>query len=308
MLAFKRNVGRAAETERGDPGALANEEASLECLEAGLSTKLAEIGRREELSARALEEERQELVALTRSPASTLASNALARFPASTLSQHGPLSERLKANEARLAALRARKTAVDAEEQAIARREQALANSEQTLLILKKSIAQIRAKALEIAEADKTAVQQRAQAATSPLPARAATGVAPPKVAPPKVDPTKATFPHTRHHKRVKLQTEVSLSSESNFYSGFGQDLSDGGIFVATCNILEAGTQVDLSFTLPGEIPVVATGIVRWSREFNEATPEFFPGMGVEFVDMAIEHRQIIHAFTTQRDPLFWVG
>jgi uncharacterized protein (TIGR02266 family) len=102
------------------------------------------------------------------------------------------------------------------------------------------------------------------------------------------------------------MQTEVDLSSDSNFYAGFSTDLSDGGIFVATCQYLPTGTEVDLAFTLPGAQRIQAKGVVRWSREFNDATPEVFPGLGVELMEMSPQSRHAIHAFTSQREPLFW--
>jgi len=65
---------------------------------------------------------------------------------------------------------------------------------------------------------------------------------------------------------------------------------------------------VDLNFTLPNGMTVAGHGVVRWVREFNDRTPDVFPGIGIEFTDMPEEHRAAIHAFTVQREPLFWTG
>jgi len=155
---------------------------------------------------------------------------------------------------------------------------------------MKRSVDEVRARALQIVEAEKQQAG-RAQAATVAKPTAAQLAAI-----------------ERRRHKRVAMQAEVSLSSDSNFYSGFASDLSEGGIFVATCNVLERGTLVDVTFTLPDGKPVTARGVVRWAREFNDATPDVFPGVGVEFTDIAPEQRATIHDFTEQREPLFWAS
>jgi uncharacterized protein (TIGR02266 family) len=297
VLAFKLNFGRASH-QREDPVALSNEEANLESVEAKLSAKSKEMEQREEAMFRALEEERQELVALTRSRAGTMASEALSQFPAVKAPRSEPLPEREKANEARRAALEARKHAVEAEQQILAQREESLASAEESILQAKKAVAEIRGKALEIAEAEK-ALNERSDRAHAAAVALAATKA---------VERPAATGSDRRRCPRVAMQTEVSLSSETNFYSGFSSDLSDGGLFVATCNVVDRGTEVDVTFTLPTGQTVAAKGVVRWSREFNDATPDIFPGVGIEFTNMPDEQRTAIHAFTAEREPLFWAG
>ncbi|MBI5547431.1 MAG: hypothetical protein HY901_26410, partial [Deltaproteobacteria bacterium] len=105
MLAFRLGFSRTSSAKHEDPVALSNEEANLESLEAQLSAKLAELERREEAMIRTVEEERQELVALSRSRAGGMVPEALSRFPAHFAPRASPVHERQKACEMRRAAL-----------------------------------------------------------------------------------------------------------------------------------------------------------------------------------------------------------
>ena len=115
------------------------------------------------------------------------------------------------------------------------------------------------------------------------------------------------THPPRRESPRVALHTEIDLCSESNFYSGFATNLSEGGLFIATVSAPPRGTPVELSFTLPGGQKLKARGVVRWTREVNDALPEMFPGAGVQFEELPPEVAASISDFVMQRDPLFYV-
>jgi len=109
-----------------------------------------------------------------------------------------------------------------------------------------------------------------------------------------------------RATQRVSLCAEISLGSDSNFFTGFTNDVSEGGVFVATVNVMPIGTQVDLSFSLPGGPTIAGKGEVRWVREFDHKNPEVFPGMGIRFTDIPLPSVQAIHGFTQQREPMFF--
>lgn len=116
-----------------------------------------------------------------------------------------------------------------------------------------------------------------------------------------------ASAPPRRESPRVSMYTQVDLGSESNFYGGFSTNLSEGGLFIATLSTPPRGTQVELTFTLPGGAPIKARGVVRWTREVNDAMPEVMPGAGVQFVELAPEVAASISEFVMKRDPLFYV-
>ena len=112
--------------------------------------------------------------------------------------------------------------------------------------------------------------------------------------------------PGRRDGPRIPLQTQVDLSSDSNLFTGFSTNVSEGGLFVATVNVLPVGTPVDLSFSLPEGTRIAVQGEVRWTRELDDRAPDVFPGVGVRFVGLAPEAAEALHRFVGEREPLFY--
>ena len=105
---------------------------------------------------------------------------------------------------------------------------------------------------------------------------------------------------------RAAVELDVSLGSEHNFYAGFVENLSAGGVFVATHLLRPVGEVIELSIHIPDDDEVVkGTGEVRWLREYNE-TSDVPPGMGVKFITLADGAQKVIEKFLAQRDPLFF--
>ncbi|NMO21553.1 TIGR02266 family protein [Pyxidicoccus fallax] len=109
-----------------------------------------------------------------------------------------------------------------------------------------------------------------------------------------------------RRNGRVRMHTSIDMRSDSNFFTGFSMDISEGGVFIATVDPVPRGTQVELDFTLPGGRPMKVTGVVRWVRESNSRTPELMPGVGVQFTGLPPEVASAISSFVTTRDPMFF--
>lgn len=103
--------------------------------------------------------------------------------------------------------------------------------------------------------------------------------------------------------RRVFLEVEIGLATESHFYTGLSFDMSTGGIFVSTYESAPPGTTVELHFVLPDGHAVNAEGIVRWTREASEDVP---PGMGVSFVNLSPESLAHIDGFCQGRPPLYF--
>jgi uncharacterized protein (TIGR02266 family) len=107
-----------------------------------------------------------------------------------------------------------------------------------------------------------------------------------------------------RASKRISIEVELHLASESHFFSGLSGDISEGGVFVSTYRALAQGSLVDLEFSLPGAAqPLHARGEVRWHRD---ATPHGPPGVGISFDDLSEDDRKAIHRFCTIRPPLYY--
>lgn len=111
-----------------------------------------------------------------------------------------------------------------------------------------------------------------------------------------------------RDRSRVALDVDIGLHSETNFFSGFGDDISEGGLFVATYDLLPVGTQLSLSFVVPLGPQVNVRGRVAWIREAVTMNSELHPGMGVEFEDLDADGARAIQAFLHRRAPIFYEG
>ena len=115
---------------------------------------------------------------------------------------------------------------------------------------------------------------------------------------------TEAVEEENRASKRISIEVELHLASDSHFFSGLSGDISEGGVFVSTYRALAQGSLVDLEFSLPSsEHPLRARGEVRWHRD---ATPHGPPGVGISFDELSEDDRKAIHRFCTMRPPLYY--
>ncbi len=104
---------------------------------------------------------------------------------------------------------------------------------------------------------------------------------------------------------KTVVETDVDVDTGSNFYWGLIDDISEGGVFVATDYLPKRGTNISLRFSLPdGGEPISVTGEVRWFRE--ESSRESPAGFGIHFVDLDDHAKTRIGKFLKQRDPLFY--
>ncbi len=109
-----------------------------------------------------------------------------------------------------------------------------------------------------------------------------------------------------RQAARYAVELDVTIASDHNFYAGFIENLSAGGVFMATHIIKPVGETMDIVVNLPNrDEPVRARGEVRWVREFNEFS-NVPPGLGLRFVEISSDDVAAIAGFLEQRDPMFF--
>jgi uncharacterized protein (TIGR02266 family) len=122
-----------------------------------------------------------------------------------------------------------------------------------------------------------------------------------------------------RRHARYALSLAITMRGDNNFYAGLSEDISEGGVFIATYHVLPLGTPVVLQFTLPNsEEPITVNGTVQWVRgpdatAANEnvfcggpAVPDIVPGLGIRFHDLDKGTRTVIRDFMERRRPVFF--
>ncbi|QAT81694.1 DnaK family protein [Corallococcus coralloides] len=225
---------------------------------------------------------------------------------------------------------RLREKALDAREAALDTRRQAGLDLQSALRVQQEDAARVE-KALTSAESDLKRVEDAARArAEAEAKARRAAEAETQKVVPPPAlrpsqgkpsteTPTRAerlparapvaatpAKSDARKAGRVRMHTTIDTRSDSNFFTGFSMDISEGGIFIATVEAVPRGTPVELDFTLPGGRPLTVNGVVRWARDGNDRTPDLMPGVGVQFTTLPPEVANAISSFVATRDPMFY--
>jgi uncharacterized protein (TIGR02266 family) len=109
-----------------------------------------------------------------------------------------------------------------------------------------------------------------------------------------------------RHAPRYRVDLDVSLGSDHNFYAGLAENMSAGGVFVATHLLKPVGEIVQLTIHLPeSNATVRCTGEVRWIREYAERS-ELPPGMGIRFLDPDDALLHAVAGFLSTREPMFF--
>jgi len=119
-------------------------------------------------------------------------------------------------------------------------------------------------------------------------------------------NPISDPAPPRRAHERATMRLDVTFEGDHNFYNGFSENISEGGLFIATHSLMKVGAVMALEFGLPGrDEPVRCMAEVRWVRLYSESS-DSPPGMGLKFVNLDERDAALIHAFVVQRAPIFW--
>jgi uncharacterized protein (TIGR02266 family) len=120
--------------------------------------------------------------------------------------------------------------------------------------------------------------------------------------------PPLANQSYVRASERYDLEVKVDLESDHNFYTGLTQNISAGGVFIATHMLRKIGDRITLNFTLPGSAATLSVETeVRWIRE-NTALmrADGGTGMGVRFINLSPEASAAITKFLQSRDSLYY--
>jgi uncharacterized protein (TIGR02266 family) len=106
---------------------------------------------------------------------------------------------------------------------------------------------------------------------------------------------------------RYAVTVQVTLESEHNFFTGLTQDLSGGGLFVATPTLCPIGTRVQVRLHLPtAEAPLDLLTEVRWVRTRDVPGGGGKAGVGLMFLQMSPKAKDAIKQFLNQRESIFF--
>lgn len=118
-------------------------------------------------------------------------------------------------------------------------------------------------------------------------------GTVPPSVAPPMM----------RRNERLQCEMRIEFNEETHFYAGLTQDISQGGVFIATYHLRPVGMKLNLTFTMPDGVEIQTVGTVRWLRD--GALEGSRPGMGVAFGELEPQALLSINRYCHARAPLY---
>lgn len=104
---------------------------------------------------------------------------------------------------------------------------------------------------------------------------------------------------------RLGLHANVTAESETNFFTGFTENISEGGVFISTFSPPPVGAEVALRITIRGSSQLVVKGIVRWHRREDSGD---LAGCGVQFIELDGRQGQALQAMLEQaaREPLLF--
>lgn len=121
----------------------------------------------------------------------------------------------------------------------------------------------------------------------------------------PTVFPETAARPQTGISGLPRLEAELGVHSDSNFYTDFLGDITNhGGIFVATWTAVAIGTSCEVELQFPGDLRADVQGVVRWRRQVTDVDSSTSPGLGVEITRANDEAWGLIKRFISKRDPI----
>jgi uncharacterized protein (TIGR02266 family) len=98
-----------------------------------------------------------------------------------------------------------------------------------------------------------------------------------------------------RQHPRVDIWIEVTFKSPLELISSYMSNISKGGMFIQTEDVMDLGEAIALTFQLPGQDNLIrAKGTVVWKAPLGGSLK---PGMGVQFTEMPEEDRLMLDGF-----------
>jgi len=118
--------------------------------------------------------------------------------------------------------------------------------------------------------------------------------------------PPTSLVQEVRRDERFMVELHVNVHSEHNLYAGLAENLSAGGLFIATHRLQPVGSRIEVSLRMhDGAEEFQIVGEVRWVRVYNEHS-DTSPGLGVRFTELPPGAAAAIARFLGQREPLFF--
>ena len=113
-----------------------------------------------------------------------------------------------------------------------------------------------------------------------------------------------------RYGPRAQFEISVGVSTKHRVVVGLVDNLSTGGLFIATDQELKKGDTVEVKFTIPGVAHSFdKKGEVAWIRPYDELGNDrnAQAGAGVRLLDLTDDEKHMLNAFIDEHDPMFFI-
>lgn len=103
-----------------------------------------------------------------------------------------------------------------------------------------------------------------------------------------------------RQHARVDAKLQVEFLYADGYFELTTEDISQGGLFIATDHFLPVGERIRIVLHLPGSAPAIKA-VAEVRRVVEKAEPGQPIGLGVAFVDLDDGTRELIREYVVSR-------
>ena len=108
--------------------------------------------------------------------------------------------------------------------------------------------------------------------------------------------------------KKFIASSKITIDGIPTFYTGLVKNISEGGLFVHTYNLLEPGTKVVVRFQDPiTKETVEVPSVVKWIRSPEIAAHPEDVGYGVEFVKLPEKLKEHINQYIKKSETIFYI-
>ncbi len=106
---------------------------------------------------------------------------------------------------------------------------------------------------------------------------------------------------------RKEFEVKVDFFSSNTFFTGFTENISEGGLFIATEAPFEIGDELEVVLSLMGKEATAYKVVVRWIRPPG-AIGGLPAGMGVQFINLPEAETEKLQTFIDSgvKDTLFF--
>jgi len=104
-----------------------------------------------------------------------------------------------------------------------------------------------------------------------------------------------------RRHRRVRVTLPVVVQTPRGFMEGETRDISEGGVFVEYSEQPELGQTFQVIIKFSRDRSISVTGKKAWCGNIHINGKTTYSGMGVRFIEISPEDRQLISALVEKK-------